>query len=78
MVLSLESTSNRMFRIARSELVYNRLISIEEILSKINLVNSDDVLALARSIFHKDKFAISMLGPVENCHLDFYKDCFNP
>jgi predicted Zn-dependent peptidase len=66
MILGLESTSNRMFRIAKSELVHKRIISIEEILEKINLVSRDDVLSLARSIFNRNRLAICLLGPVDN------------
>ena len=66
MILSLESTSSRMFRLASSELVYNRLVSIEEILEKINAVTVQDVMDLANIIFKKDNFTCCMLGPVNN------------
>jgi len=66
MLLGLESTSNRMFRIAKSELVHKRIIPVEEILEKINLVSRDDVLSLARSIFNRDRLSICLLGPVDN------------
>lgn len=64
MILGLESTSNRMFRIAKSELVYNRLLSIDEVLENINSVTKDEVLELAHSIFKRDKLALCLLGPV--------------
>ncbi|HPZ09012.1 MAG TPA: pitrilysin family protein [Candidatus Eremiobacteraeota bacterium] len=70
MILGLESTSNRMFRIAKSELVYNRLISVEEVLEKINLVTRDDVLELAHSIFDRNNLSICLLGPIDN-NIDF-------
>ncbi|MEQ8186818.1 MAG: pitrilysin family protein [Candidatus Eremiobacterota bacterium] len=66
MLLGLESTSNRMFRIAKSELVHKRIIPIEEIVEKINLVSREDVLLLARSIFNRDRLSVCLLGPVDN------------
>lgn len=66
MLLGLESTSNRMFRIAKSELVHKRIIPIEEIVEKINLVSGEDVLLLARSIFNRDRLSLCLLGPVDN------------
>lgn len=71
MILSLESTSNRMFRLASSQLVYGRIVPIEEVLEKINNITGEDVLALARSIFKKDNLAICTLGPLREDDIDF-------
>jgi len=65
-ILSLESTSNRMFRLASSELVYNRPVPIEEVIDKINAVTCDDVMELAKGIFLENDFAVCMLGPVDS------------
>ncbi len=54
-LLSLESTTNRMIRMATSILNYGRLIAVDEMLSKIDSVTSDDVLLVANEMFDECK-----------------------
>lgn len=51
MLLSLESTTNRMIRIANSMMYYNRFIPIEEILKKINAITINDIQELSNEVF---------------------------
>lgn len=50
-LLSLESTTNRMIRMASSLLNYGRLIPVEEMMQKIESVTSEDILRIANEIF---------------------------
>jgi len=49
-LLSLESTSNRMIRMAQSEFYHNRVISTEEIIKKIDGVTREQVLGMANEL----------------------------
>jgi len=51
MLLSLESTTNRMIRIANSMMYYNRFIPVEEILKKINAITINDIQELSNEVF---------------------------
>lgn len=55
MVLSLESTTNRMMRIANSILYYDRVISVEEYLAKIDRITAGDVQKTANELLNESK-----------------------
>lgn len=63
MALGLESTSNRMIRLARSEMIHGRFISPEEFLQKIDAVTGEEVLETAQSVLNPEKFVLAALGP---------------
>lgn len=53
-ILSLENTSNRMIRMAQSELYHNRIKSTEEVLNRIEKVTSEDILEIANDLLNED------------------------
>ena len=55
MLLSLESTTNRMMRIANSILYYDRVISVEEYLTKIDKITAEDVQRSANELLNESK-----------------------
>lgn len=65
LALGLESTSNRMMRMARSELYHGRFIPITEVISKIEDVTSEHIQEMAREILNPDNFSLTVLGPVD-------------
>lgn len=54
-LLSLESTTNRMIRMATSILNYGRLIPVEELMSKIESVTNDDIIRVANEMLDESK-----------------------
>lgn len=54
-VLSLESTTNRMMRIANSILYYDKVLSVEDYLSKIDKITSEDVQKTANELLNDSK-----------------------
>ncbi|MBX3110527.1 MAG: insulinase family protein [Fimbriimonadaceae bacterium] len=63
MVLGLESTSNRMMRLARNELVHRRHIPMEETKAKIDAVTAAEVVGLARRILGEEQVRTTAIGP---------------
>jgi predicted Zn-dependent peptidase len=55
-LLSLENTSNRMFRMAQSELYYNRIKNTDEIIRDIDSVTREDILDLANELLDEKSF----------------------
>lgn len=55
MLLSLESTTNRMMRIANSILYYDRVIPVEEYLAKIDRITAEDVQKAANELLNESK-----------------------
>jgi predicted Zn-dependent peptidase len=69
-VLSLESSFNRMARLARNELSFGRQIDVDEVLRDIDSVTRDDVVRVAGDICRGDLLALTVLGDVEGLTLD--------
>ncbi|HSW55629.1 MAG TPA: pitrilysin family protein [Ignavibacteriaceae bacterium] len=55
MLLSLESTTNRMMRIANSILYYNRVIPVEEYLAKIDRITGEEIQKTANELLNESK-----------------------
>jgi predicted Zn-dependent peptidase len=65
LVLGQESMSNRMSRLAKSEIYFGRIIRPEEIISAILSVSKDDVADVAAQVFDGHKFAVAAIGPFD-------------
>ena len=63
MLLSLESTSNRMSRLGKSLLTDTELLSLEELVERIDAVSADDVAALAAELLRPERFSAAGIGP---------------
>jgi len=65
MIMSLESTTNRMNRIANQILYYDKIIPIEQTIKKIKSVTKEEILELSNEIFNsKENVANSSLTRV--------------
>jgi predicted Zn-dependent peptidase len=69
-MLGMESTSNRMNRLARQELAYGEYFPLERTMKEIDRVTSSDILELANRVFDDSQMAIAVLGPVDKNALD--------
>lgn len=61
--LGLEAVSSRMSRLGKTELTYNRVLSPEEVVEKLDKVTLEDVLRVIGRLWQKDKISIMTLGP---------------
>jgi predicted Zn-dependent peptidase len=64
-VLGLEDPSSRMSRLGKSELVYDKLEPLEEILASIESVTHDDVRAVAAEVLGRPR-VLSVVGPFDD------------
>lgn len=63
LMLSLESMSNRMSRLAKSELYFNRFVTLDELIENIDGVKADQVQAFAQDFFNSNTFSEALLIP---------------
>lgn len=63
LALSQESMSNRMMRMAKSELYFGRTIPVEELLGSIWKVTHDDIAHVAGRVFGDAPFPVVAIGP---------------
>ena len=61
--LGAESTENRMMRLARCILLFDRHIPLEETAASLDAVTLDDLARTAREMFNPAKAGLCVLGP---------------
>src|SRR4051812_38700628 len=64
-MLSMESTSNRMSRLGKSLVTDSELLSFERIIAEIEAVEQDEVSELAGLLFAPERLSVSGIGPSE-------------
>ena len=67
MVLGLEATGARMGRLARSILFDVPLLSLDEMLARVDSVTGEEVAALAAEVYDPAKLAAACVGADEDC-----------
>jgi predicted Zn-dependent peptidase len=65
LMLSLESTSSRMNRLAKQELRFGSFFSLDEMLAAIQRVQFEDVEALIPRLLDEDQLSLLALGPID-------------
>ncbi|MDQ1628341.1 MAG: hypothetical protein QOI54_2085 [Actinomycetota bacterium] len=64
LVLGLEDTGSRMSRIGKAELVYGELLSVDQIIERIDSVTLDDVTEVAADVLHP-RPTLAVVGPFD-------------
>jgi predicted Zn-dependent peptidase len=67
LVLSLEDSGSRMSRIAKAELLYDEMPSMDEVIRRVDAVSVDDVQVLAKELFAQRE-TLAVVGPLEPGH----------
>jgi len=65
LLLGMESTSNRMSRLGKTELCYGRVITAEELTKAISGVSLESVKATANRLFRKEMFSLATMGKTD-------------
>ncbi len=65
LLLGMESTSNRMSRLGKTELCYGRVITAEELTKSISGVSLESVKATANRLFRKELFSLATMGKID-------------
>ena len=63
MMLSLESMSNRMMRLGRVELTFERYFTLDEVMAEIDAVSAEDVRAVAEELFQPERLSSVAIVP---------------
>lgn len=65
LMLGLESTSNRMSRIARDEIYSGRFYTTDDIIREINMITPSQIQGLVNNLFKSEYLSLAILGPVK-------------
>jgi predicted Zn-dependent peptidase len=69
-LMALESTSNRMSRLAKSMIYHGRIVPVDEIIAAVDAVTAEDVQSLAQELFRTELCTTVVLGPPEGHRLE--------
>ncbi len=69
LLLSMESTDNRMTRLARNEFYFNRQVSVEEVVAEIDAVTSTEVRDLAAELFIPSALSVAAIGRIKEAEM---------
>ena len=72
-VLNIEEISSRMFRFGKSLLIDNKVLPIDDILNKIDLVDRKDIFEISNKYFETGRRNIAILGEVSRDILEELK-----
>lgn len=62
-MLGLENMSNRMMRLGRHEIYFERYFTLDEMIGQMEQVTEEDLLAISRELFVPDNFSTVVLVP---------------
>ena len=65
LVLGLEDTGSRMSRLGKGELLYGDLMSVDDLLTRVDAVTVDDVYAVAADLLVRP-MSLAVIGPFDN------------
>jgi predicted Zn-dependent peptidase len=65
LMLSLESSTARMSNLARQEMYYDRYVSMDEVIERIESVTLEDLLQCANEFFQPHAIAVTVLGNLD-------------
>src|SRR5262249_10597866 len=69
LMLSLESTSSRMNRLAKHEMHLGSFLTMDQMLGAIETVRHEDVHALISELLDEERLALTTLGPLDRRNL---------
>lgn len=70
-LLSMESTDNRMIKLAKNEIIFGRFIEPEDVIASIDAVTAEDVRSLACEIFKPDTISLVAMGRISEKDIAF-------
>ncbi len=77
MILGLESSSSRMNRNGKNELMHGKHYSLDEMIARIDSVSAEDISSLTSNLF-RQPFALAMVGGSDKIVSTFRRDRFVP
>lgn len=74
LLLAQESMSNRMTRLAKSEIFYDRYITLDELVAEIDSADAIEIRDLCEMFFDESQFSETILMPEENSSKEIHQN----
>ena len=72
LVLGMEDTSSRMTRLGKSELTSGEILSVDEVIRRVDAVTDADVRAVAKEVLGTGPRALALIGPFDDDGFEQY------
>jgi predicted Zn-dependent peptidase len=74
-LLAMESTDNRMTKLAKNEIIFGEYIQPEDVIASIDAVSAEDIMTLACEIFNPDTISLVAMGKIaeKDFSLEWYE-----
>ncbi len=72
LVLSSEDPGSRMNRLGRQQITTGEILSIDELISRFEAIEMEDVERVAKNVLGRDRFQVTVVGPFEEDAFDRY------
>lgn len=72
LVLSLEDPASRMSRLGRSDLVHGEILSIDDLINRVETVTLEDVNRVGRELLHPQNRVLTVIGPFNEEDFDWW------
>jgi predicted Zn-dependent peptidase len=69
LVLSLESSTSHMSRLARQEIYFGKYLSMDDIIKGVEKVTAEQVQSVARQLFTRENVSLTILGPLNKADI---------
>ena len=66
MVLGLEDTGSRMSRLGKAELVHNEVLTVDEVIRRVDAVTLEDVESVAADVLRDTTLGLAVIGPFDD------------
>ena len=66
LVLGMEDTAGRMTRLGKSELTFGEILSVDEVIRRVDAVTDGDVRAVAKEVLGTGPRALALIGPFDD------------
>jgi predicted Zn-dependent peptidase len=66
LVLGLEDTGSRMTRLGKGELVHNEVLTVDEVIRRIDAVTLDEARAVAADLLDDSHLSLAVIGPFDD------------
>ena len=77
LLLSLESTDNRMSRLAKDDIYFGRSLTVDEIVQGIDSVTPDDIVSVTSGLMRGENLHLQMVGSVKERDMGQVDLCFD-
>jgi predicted Zn-dependent peptidase len=65
LLLSTESTSSRMSKLAMNEIYFGRQLDIQDVIKEIDAVQEEEIMEISRMIFRSEFLNLTVLGDID-------------